>query len=71
MAKKKVIDAWYLQYEMLKRFFPKDDAHAEDNFILANKLVFALNIIHDAGEITSRTEAELEAMVKKTFFVKW
>lgn len=71
MAKKKVIDAWYRQYEMLKRFFPKDDVHAGDNFILANKLVFALNIIHDAGEITSRTEAELEAMVKKTFFVKW
>ena len=43
----------------------------DDNFILANKLVFALNIIRDAGEITSRTEAELEAMVKKTFFVKW
>ena len=66
MAKKKVLDAWYLQYEMLKRFFPKDEVH-----ILANKLVFALNIIRDAGEITSRTEAELEAMVKKTFFVKW
>lgn len=62
MAKKKVIDAWYRQYEMLKRFFPKDDVHARDNFILANKLVFALNIIHDAGEITSRTEAELEAI---------
>lgn len=71
MGKKKVIDAWYLQYEMLKRFFPKDEAHMDDNFILANKLVFALNIIRDAGEITSRTEAELEAMVKKTFFVKW
>lgn len=70
MSKKKVIDAWYLQYEMLKRFFPKDEVHKEDNFILANKLVFALNIIRDAGEITSRTEAELEAMVKKTFFVK-
>lgn len=71
MAKKKVIDAWYLQYEMLKRFFPKDDMHMEDNFLLANKLVFALNIIYDAGEITSSTEAELEAMVKKTFSVKW
>lgn len=71
MAKKKVIDAWYLQYEMLKRFFPKDEVHMKDNFILANKLVFALNIIREAGEITSRTEAELEAMVKKTFFVKW
>lgn len=71
MAKKKVIDAWYLQYEMLKRFFPKDDVRSKDNFILANKLVFALNIIRDSGEITSRTEAELEAMVKKTFFVKW
>lgn len=71
MAKKKVIDAWFIQYEMLKRFFPKDDVHTEDNIMLANKLVFALNIIRDAGEITSRTEAELEAMVKKTFFVKW
>lgn len=71
MAKKKVIDAWFLQYEMLKRFFPKDEVHMDDNFILAIKLVFALNIIRDAGEITSRTEAELEAMVKKTFFVKW
>lgn len=70
MAKKKVIDAWYHQYEMLKRFFPKDEVHKDDNFILANKLVFALNIIHEAGEITSRTEAELEAMVRKTF-VKW
>lgn len=71
MAKKKVIDAWYHQYEMLKRFFPKDGAHVNDNYNLANKLVFALNIIHDAGEITSRTRAELEAMVKKTFFVEW
>lgn len=71
MAKKKVIDAWYLQYEMLKRFFPKDEAHKEDNFILANKLVFALNIMRSAGEITSRTETELQEMVKKTFFVRW
>lgn len=71
MAKKKVIDAWYLQYERLKRFFPKDNEHRNDNYILANKLLFALNIFREAGEITSRTEAELEAMVRKTFYVKW
>lgn len=71
MAKKKVIDVWYRQYETLKRFFPKDDVHANDNYILVNKLIFALNILREAGEITSRAEAELEAMVKKTFFVEW
>lgn len=71
MAKKKVIDAWFQQYERLEKFFPKDNTHRNDNYILANKLIFVLNIFLDAGEITSRTEAELEAMVRKTFYVKW